>query len=559
MAEILFAKHGSLVACALVPALLLASGGPSGEELSAAVAADIQTPVRPGGDGRPFWNCRSVQFILPPAFGFAAVKGAVKYRFTVTDDVLRDHVFEAEKPTSDLAPVWRNVPVGFVRVSVEGVDAAGRDCGHSGTRRFWKAAAFEPGLAPEAPWSYAEGARRHLENLFAQPNTVSFREKGRPDGVTPLMNVYPSKMNSALIRCMLMYAKLRPDRRDEAIRTAQNVADYMLSVSEPADAPLAFFPPTYKRCPEIKDFASAADKYEGQVMLIYPAWMAGAYLELYQVLRDRKYLDAALGIAATYERLQLPEGTWFVKMHMKDGTPVVEGNGSEPVRIIPTDICQFFDQLADVTGERRWRAIADRCVGFFDSHPLRTWDWAAQFEDVEPSARYRNLSEDMACDVALILLDRSAGDPKRVEQAREILRWAEDQFVFWRRPCRADLKGMLSEEENGFKPVWDFNEWIDVPSAAEQYMWYIAINSKTAKLMRLFLRLYQVERKPLDLAKARALGNGILTVQKMHGTGEIPTHFRKSCIGDLKCIHNWTNCGMFTVIGLNELSEEVEK
>ena len=60
------------------------------------VAHDLEKPVRPGGvNGRPFWNKYSVQFMYPPAFDFAYVKNAVKYRFTVTDDVLANHVFEA--------------------------------------------------------------------------------------------------------------------------------------------------------------------------------------------------------------------------------------------------------------------------------------------------------------------------------------------------------------------------------------------------------------------------------------------------------------------------------
>lgn len=549
--------------CFAAVAVMVSLAG-AAETLAEAVAKDLERPVRPGGvEGRPFWNRYSVQFMYPPAFEFAAVKGAAKYRFTVVDDVLNEHVFETDRPTADLSPVWKGVPVGFARVTVDGLGADGAVCGRAGTRRFWKAAAFEP---PRA-WGYGEAARRYYGYLFEQPNTVHFREKGTPDeeGFLDLPVVYPSKMNSALIQAMLRYAKACPERRDAAILTARKVADYMLSVSQPADAPLAHFPPTYwKKANQHLSFASV--KYAGQNMLIYPAWMGDAYLDLHEATGERKYLDAALAIAATFERIQCSNGSWYVKVWEKDGKPVVEGENTEPYYIIPTDIYFFFAHLAAKTGDSRWTKVADRAFGYLEKGPMTTYDWAAQYEDTPPTKDYIGHSGDMAADAALILLDRYPTDQARIEQARELMRWVEDQFVFWTRPCRSDKRGILSEKSEAFSPIWDgshpkysFDNWLDVPSSTEKYGYTNPINSKTAKVMRLFLKMYRRTGDRLCLEKAKALGDGIVKIQAMVGTGNIPTHFWKTdCRGD-RGENDWTNCGTFTALGLEELADELER
>ena len=35
---------------------------------------DTLIPVRPGGEGRPFWNRYAIQFIYAPAFEFAKIR-----------------------------------------------------------------------------------------------------------------------------------------------------------------------------------------------------------------------------------------------------------------------------------------------------------------------------------------------------------------------------------------------------------------------------------------------------------------------------------------------------
>ena len=543
-------------------------------ELAAAVAEDVSRSVCPGGvDGSPFWNRRSISFMHPPAFDFAEVPGASSYRFTVTDDMVHVHEFTANRPTADLSPVWKKVPIGFVRVEARGVDGKGMDLGLAGTRRFWKSAPYEPGVYPSKPWSYLECVRRWYPALMAHPNTRHFLKHGTPDGKTDLLNIYPAKMNAALITGMLRYAKVPGAPKEDAIKVAMNAGDYMISISQPDGAPLAGFPPTYWKMEGQKsNFASI--KYAGQNMLVYPASMGAAYILLHSETGEMRYLDAALKIARTYEKLQLADGTWYLKVWEKDARAVIEGNGSVPVKLIPIGVCSFMERLARHTGDDRWRKVGDKAFAYLDAGPLKTLDFAPQFEDTTPSANYRDLASVSFNQMALYLLRRFPDDPKRRKQARELVRLMEDQFACWRKPCRADGTGIVSEPEHGFNPVWNpvcnmddnphgnwserFDNWIDVPGIVEKYRWYVMINGTTALAMRAYLALYRAEGDELSLAKAKTLGDSMVRVQEMDGGAEIATHWVVSDLTGISCPNNWTNCGLGAVLALQELAEVVE-
>ena len=134
-----------------------------------------------------------------------------------------------------------------------------------------------------------------------------------------------------------------------------------------------------------------------------------------------------------------------------------------------------------------------------------------QFEDIRPSeSRYQNLTKHNACDTAIYMLKRFPGDKRRLAQAREIARYAEDQFVVWRQPCRADRAGYKRVQ------TYPYETWM-TPVALEQYSCYAPIDGSVAKLIRTWLALWEAERNPLDLAKARTLGDATVNMQEPSG------------------------------------------
>lgn len=478
-------------------------------DLARLVAEDVSKPVRPAGvNGQPFWNGASWMFMYPPSFEFKKVPQAVKYRFLAIDYIHREHVMDAAEPTALLTPMWGEIPArGLVTVICDGIDANGNICGRAGVRRFWKSAPFTPGGYKPASRSYAEAAAKVCDFIWNLPNTRHLLEKGEPDPSYEL-NCYPAKMSGSMIGIMLNCAKHRPERTKEAMSVARAAADFLLRLSQPADAPLAYFPPTYRGT------ALTAKKYAGQQMLLYPARAAANFLRLADATGDRKYAEAAENIGRTYLRLQGDDGAWYLKMWEKDGKPVL------PNRAFPLEPLQLFEKLYARTKDPAWRKAADRAFAYIEKGPLTDWNWECQFEDVPPHPPYRALTKHQACSTAMFLLERFPDDDRRLAQARELLRFAEDQFVYWERPCRADGTGYRSGAPNNGKIsswLWDYKTWV-TPGVGEQFGWEMPIDASNVKLICTYLALYKAEGNPLDLAKARALGDTLVNVQKEDGS-----------------------------------------
>lgn len=505
---------------------------------------DLAHEVCPGGrDGQPFWNGRAKLFIYPPSFDFKRISGAAVYRFTAFDDAHVGHSFTAAEPTASLVPVWSEMPVGIVTLTCRAFGADGRDLGEAGRRTFWRAASFDPVQYRPAKRSYHDACRLALDHLFHWPDLAYLEARGEPDlSKETNFTSYPSKMQSAVIHMMLRVAEAFPDRRERALRIARISAEYLLRTRAPDTSLLAGFTATYA------SNGQRASDFRGQHMLIYPADAGRAFLAMHAATKDERLLGAAVKIARTYLRLQDKDGTWYLKMNEKDGTPVTRN------RLVPTGVIGFLEELYAVTGDRTYRTAADRAFAFVERGPLTDWNWEGQFEDINPSSRkYQNLTKHNACDTAIYLVKRFPGDCRRIEQAREILRYAEDQFVIWRAPCRADGAGM-------WIPTYPFRSW-RTPAVLEQYNCYSPIDASAAKLICAYLAMHGAEGRPLDLAKARALGDSIVNNQDV--SGRIRTYWIPE-VGDddplagaIRLPHggDWYNCMAADVKALALLAE----
>ncbi len=454
-------------------------------------AALATEQVEPGDATHPFWNVHARFFTYAPAFDFRPVPSAAAYRFRVYDRNQEVHEFTAETPFASLLPVWDAVPAGPTRVICYAVDAQGGILGIAGERDFRRLEPFYPnGYAP-ARRTYAEALARVNGFLRDWPELKEILATGKADlsHQTNIVN-YPSKMLPWAIRMLIARGE---------IKEAKTVAEYLLSLREPAGAPLEHFTPTY-----VGDYFICR-RYRGQTMMLYPAEGAGGFLDLYDACGEPRYLEAAEQTARTYLKLQRPDGTWSLKYEL------ATGRVTSPNALMPNKVIDFLERLYGLTGKEEYRAAADRAFAFIERGPLADWNWEGQFEDIRPAeSKYANLTKHYACDTAIYLLKRFPGDAKRLDQARRLLRFAEDQFVVWVRPCDGDGQGF------GHLAYYPYNTW-RCPVALEQYSCYQPIDASAAKLIRTYLALHAAEGNPLDLAKARALGDSMVNNQDDNG------------------------------------------
>jgi hypothetical protein len=488
--------------------------------VSAAVAGtstDTSRPVRPGEPGlHPFWNANALRFIYAPAFELPKIEGATSYRFIVHAHDGRTHEFTAEKPWAPLTPVWNDVAEGYTTLTVQGVDAQGKSVGNAAERVFYRSPGFsgDPGK-PVTP--YDQAGRSALKAIFEAPHVQAWLKDGKPDP-SYARYCYPNKVIGGLLRAMVAYSQSARSQADRAaaLRIAHRTADYLLTIRLPRESPYAWVPPTYAlnvdhptpvSVPRVKDH-----------WLLVPSVIDSAFgfLDLYDAGHDAGYLNAARAVADTLVRTQAADGTWPLMVDDRTGKEV------KPPRLIPTWIIFFFDRLRQQYHLNEYAGARDKAWAWIVEHPLKTYQWDAQFEDIQLREPYVNLAREQACDVATILLSASQPSPADVQQAEELLRFAEDQFTVWA-PVQ-DVEGWKRVMPKRRK---NCETWM-TPCVLEQYACYDPVARSSAILINAYLKAHEVTHKPVYLDKARALANGMLAGQQWlgeehNGNGEIPT------------------------------------
>ena len=481
------------------------------------IAEETAQPVRPGKPGeQPFWNRFSKGFMYAPAFGFKEVRGASSYRFTLAPERGGPPLsFEAKVPWAPLSPVWNAVPVGFIRLTVEGL-ADGKTVGVAGTRRFYRKAVFE-GKGPAAARGYKACGELKLKHLYETSYVRYWLDHDSRDPEYGLY-CYPSKIIGSILTGLVRYGTVQPEARDTALAMARHAADFLIRSSTPADAAYPYFPPTYRG-----DYRVAKGKND-IVMMIYPQSVALSYLDLYDATRESRYFTAAENIARTYARTQLKTGTWPLMVKPKSGR-IVSNNA-----VVPIGVIRLFERFDKQYGNTTFRRNAKRAMDWIIANPIRTFNWEGQFEDVRPSAPYRNLTHGNACAIAVYMLEHADQNPDYARWALEILRYAEDQFVVWDR----------------HNPELRHDNWL-TPCALEQYSCYEPINASAAGFIRAWTAAYKYTGQDLFKMKAAALANVMTTSQTPDG--ELPTYWYENER------ENWLNCSIHSAIAMIELEE----
>ena len=521
----------------LAVGLLLAAVAAQGEvdwaRLNIAAREHAKTPIRAGVPGvRPFWNAHAKAFIHPPAFEFQEVKGAKAYHFVLTaeqkgrTDGSPIRAWVLSKPWLPVpADVWDSLKPGYYTLRVTGAGPGVASV--AGERSFYRAAVFQ-GPYPKGACDYRTAARRVYAAVYNLPQVQGWKTSDDPPKGYDLY-CYPAKILSSMIRALVRYStggsrcratadarqRVPPDA-DEALRIARKMADWLIAHSQPADAPLAHFPPTYWG-----DRRDVAVKNAGQNMLLYPAHAALAYLELCVVTRSGTYLDAAMDIAHTYAKLQGADGTWPLKVREKDGSPV-RANRLVPGRYI----LGLFDSL--VPCDAALAPTRDRAFEYVLKGPVATWNWDGQFEDMDPMPPYKNLQKGCAVDTALRFFAQG-----RIAEGCELVDWCEDQFVVWSDPIHN----------------MDWKNW-KTPTALEQYDYYTPIDASMGDMIGAFAAAYKATGNALYLEKAKALADNITRNQRSDGT--IPTYF------DSRKGSDWVNCMVYVADRLEALADVID-
>ncbi len=500
-----------------------------------------ETAAHLGGvDKRPFWNAYSTQFMFVPAFNFPKIFQTKNYLFTAEDKDGKIHTFTASRPTASLAPIWADIPVGVVHLRVESLNAAGEVEHIAGARSFYKSAPF-PGRDAYPPKSrtYRECALAAYRYIYNDEAVQHWLKYGKPMA-DYAHNVYPAKTIGGVIGAMVAYAKLEPACAENALKLACRAADYLLSITFDGEHPLAGLPPTYSfenlNAEVVNKVAPAAQRYANTIMMIYPIYAGIAYLTLAEATGDEKYFNAAMRIAEYYKKNVLPSGSWYLVRDCKSGKPLSDNI------CIDFEIVNFFRMLYEKTQNETWHKLEIAHYHYITDKCLKEYKWEGQFEDTAISQPYENLTHFHANNLIEYISKYHPDDKKMVEEAVDLIRFVEDQFVVW-----------------GEHPAWNYTFGPaprHYPAGLEQYDCYAPIDSSTATIMTAFANMYRLKGNRLYLEKAKALADMITRVQNSE-TGQIPTFWMgENCAYGY--VNFWLNCLLYTANAMMSFAELIE-
>ena len=496
------------------------------KKINRQAASEYLQPIRNGYKGRlPFWNEYSDKFIYAPAFDFKEAEGAVSYRFTLKyiDDVARPKsyirhgesaptlednlaglpdmsegrkcTFVADSPKADLSPIWADVPPGNVALLVEALDAEGKCMEKVGARCFLRDFPF-CGPYPDAARPYREALIMGLLYDHNLPCTRYWLDRNEPDP-SAKHSSYVCKTFGAMLQIESTLARMVPSMREECLTIARKVADFMMSVAEPEDAPLAHFPPTY-----YKDYIGIAVRFQGMSMMMEATLAAEGYLDLYDVTSEQKYLDEAVAISDTYCRLQAEDGSFPIKVI----TATAESLGG---KACSAQLLLFWQRLKHQYGIQGLDEYIAKSEKWMMEVAVPGFDLTGQFEDVSILGLkpFQNLTNFNYSYFARYLYEYGDGSGETIAMADELLAIAEDQFVHWD----------FLYDKNGYKSSTS-------PAVYEQYQYKMAIIGSAANVGLAFLAKYKATGDKLALAKAKAISDAATRAQVAH-TGMVSTYW----------------------------------
>ncbi|MBQ1253417.1 MAG: hypothetical protein IIY05_03640 [Alistipes sp.] len=497
------------------------------ERLNSQALEEYNIPVRPGYEGRnPYWNEFATKFTYAPAFDFKEVEGAEHYLYTVTPkdgNGEESWTMQADKPYLSLTPIWQQIEVGYVTLKVEAMQAD-KAIATAGERTFFRDFPFK------APYhgairGYRESALLALLHIHNMRPMQSWETAQTPD-MSYQLNTYPCKIIGSTISLEVLLAKLCPELKDDALLIAENAARFLIAESRAEGDPLAFFPPTYYG----NYITSGAARNKGKTMTMEALTAANAFLDLYDLTQKQEYYDRAINITNTYARLQAEDGSLPIKMDFATGEPVNE------VKALLHPLLDHLQRLEQQYGVTDYAEMLTKAEQWMQQHTLSSFDMTGQFEDgtVLGLKPYENLTNCTAAPYATYLLGKSDTSKQELSDAIDLIRFSEDQFVFWD----------TIYKHHGIKIY-------HTPCVMEQYKYMMPIDHSACNVANAWLSLYEETGDELALMKAKALIDNITILQNAN-TGMIPTFWRNFFTGE-----DWINCTLLSIQTLLRM-EEIE-
>lgn len=216
------------------------------------------------------------------------------------------------------------------------------------------------------------GTRRPVYFYHSNLSQDGIPFRGAPDAYTS----YPAFHHALFIETFLAWGAW--SGRREGLDRAIELADWNLAHSTPNDWAYGGMP--YSTCAQGK----AGGFVDGTAIMTDKAAIMGlAYLKLFSVTNDKKYLIAAGTISEKLAANQSPEGNWPFRVDPKT-KEVKEGYTSSVIYAV-----MLFEEMARLSGTPAFKKNRDAAFTWILENPVKTGRWCGYYEDIPEDAANR--------------------------------------------------------------------------------------------------------------------------------------------------------------------------
>ena len=227
--------------------------------------------------------------------------------------------------------------------------------------------------------------------------------------------VYPAFHHALFIRAFL--AEWHRTSDPQCLVRARQLADWNLARRTPPDCLYAsLFYSTVSK-------GKVGGNVDGDaVMTDKPAIMALAMLELAAASGEARYREAAVAVADTLAKTQLPEGNWPFRVNPTTGE-VREAYTSSAIYAV-----MLFESLGQA-GDKHWDAPRAKALQWILEGPVKTMDWRGFYEDVSAATGKGNRTNWDCIDTARWLVAHRADHAEYLPLAIKLHDWIAKEFV----------------------------------------------------------------------------------------------------------------------------------
>lgn len=359
-------------------------------------------PQRQRGDPATWaWTAHAKAFVHPPRLHWPATAGAARYQV-----VIGGRTLETATAQVDLTPLWAGLAAGEHAMQVTALAADGTVIGQPVTGRKFQRKILLAGERWPQRLDYRDAALRCLRAVLRdQPEVAALRQHGRIGDIKG--QTIKIAGGIALAGAALAMHGADEAERAAALAIGVKAGEHLLTHTFPAGSFLAGMPVANRT----QDIA---------------IWGGEACLDLHAAGGGQRFLDAAIAWGERYAASMHAEGWWPGYIDSGSGQPVAK---LREVACVPGYIVVFLDRLVREHGQEQLRPTLDRAAAWLLEHPVKSYLWEAQFDDMGFSGDYVNLTGRDAVLTAQHLLRQPGKDAERLRMATALLAFGDCQFA----------------------------------------------------------------------------------------------------------------------------------